>query len=90
MRPEIPHRISPPSAPSQTTQEGIDFFLSERLDSSWEQDKGLLSLPVAPSAESDAQLAAGGDEQRLLRETGSALGGTGWQGREHELALEVM
>lgn len=65
------------------------MFLSERLDSSWDQDKGILPLHTSALVDNTPQMTRG-DEQDLEREIGTALGGTGWQGREEELALEVI
>ena len=80
----------------QSTQDGVDMFLSERLDRSWEQDKVLFPL-AAPSRTSTAvqhEHAAAmppgvfGDE--AMTSVPWASNSTAWQGRETELALEVL
>jgi hypothetical protein len=75
---------------SQTTQEGIDLFLSQRLDSTWDQDKRALPLQTTPAdLEGTRAVETASNQEELARESGLGLGATGWQGREAELALEV-
>ena len=75
---------------SQTTQEGIDLFLSQRLDSSWEQDKRVLPQQTTlADGEGTRAFEAALNQEELARESGLGVVSTGWQGREAELALEV-
>lgn len=72
----------------------MDGFLSERLDVSWEQDKGAFLFPLH-TAEPLAGLEGG--KHAALDSSAHASAGQpwdpsagAWQGREGELALQVV
>lgn len=87
----------------QWTQDGVDQFLSERLDGSWEQDKMSPLVPSYPASSSPEGPAHEGaahqsgevqqQSQLLLPMTpGRTVAGSAssqWLGRPAELALQV-